>query len=473
MINRSHPVFFLLLSVALLGLAAAARAQSGDQAPTPVVISLTPPSATATATAVTPEGGPAPDALEPNDTTETAAAIGLGTIPDLTLGGDDVDYLTGYLKAGQWVRISTAVYEGLDTVLTLYWAGQPVAGNDDRSAADVGSAVSFAAPGDGWYVAKVAKATVYDGRYDLTVALVEPTATPTVPPTATPTPTLTPTPSPTPAVSPDVAEPNDAAETAHPIVPGMEEAYTLGDGDVDHYRFIAKAGGRYACETMSDEVDTLLTVFSAAGPIGENDDRAAGRVDSFLVWTTAEEQAVTVRVEARGGGTGDYRFRCAAAPAPAPPVVSAGPPLTPAPTPSVSATMTSAVSLTATAPLTLTLRRVGRVPPQATATPTHIRLLVYYDANNDRTPGPGEGVPDVSVLAVDARGGRLAQVFTDLQGEAIFNLNDESVARVVVPFVPGWSARVRPGERNDDIVLGLPAVRLPVFLPVQASRNSD
>jgi hypothetical protein len=94
-------------------------------------------------------------------------------------------------------------------------------------------------------------------------------------------------------------------------------------------------------------------------------------------------------------------------------------------------------------------------------------FLLPCHANNDRQPGPGEGIANVSVLAVDARGQRLARVFTNAQGEAVFNLAGESIARVVVPFVPGWSARVRAGEVNDDIVLGLPAVRLPVFLPVQ------
>jgi hypothetical protein len=255
----------------------------------------------------------------------------------------------------------------------------------------------------------------------------------------------------------------------------MEADYTLGAGDVDFYTFIAKAGGRYACETVSEEVDTLLTVIGGEGPIGENDDRAMGEIDSYLAWATAGEQPVVVRVQARGGSVGSYQFACRVAAPPMPPAVpsppASGPSLTP--TPTVSAALTSTVSPTVTAPLTLTLRRVGQVPPQATATPTHIRLLVYYDANNDRTPGPGEGVPDVSVLAVDARGGQLAQVFTDPGGEAVFNLTDETVARVVVPFVPGWSARVRPGERNDDIVLGLPAVRLPVFLPVQTSQNSE
>jgi hypothetical protein len=123
--------------------------------------------------------------------------------------------------------------------------------------------------------------------------------------------------------------------------------------------------------------------------------------------------------------------------------------------------------LTVTDPVSLPVRYIGPAAVQADSLATHIRLLVYYDANNDRQPGPGEGIANVSVLAVDARGQRLARVFTNAQGEAVFNLAGESITRVIVPFVPGWSARVRVGEVNDDIVLGLPAVRLPVFLPVQ------
>ena len=116
--------------------------------------------------------------------------------------------------------------------------------------------------------------------------------------------------------------------------------------------------------------------------------------------------------------------------------------------------------------MTLTIRHLGRVQPESAETNTHIRLLVYYDANNDRTPSPGDGIPNVSVLAVDARGQRIARVFTNAQGDAVFNITSDSVARVVVPLVPSWSERIRVGEQNDNIVLGLPAVRLPVFLPV-------
>jgi len=457
------------------------QAQGGGQNPTPIVIAVTPlvspnplgsPTPGGQSTAVpspTGESSVQPDRFEPNNDASAATAIGLQTESGLTLIGDDVDYFTGYLKAGQMVRVSTTVYEGLDTRLKIYWAGQLTAENDDRSPSDVGSTVTFTAPTDGWYVALVEKATVYDGLYDLETALAEPTATVTPSPTPTAAPTLTPTPSPTPVMQPDLAEPNNSPETARPVPPGLRGTYTVGAGDVDYFTFIAKAGNRYACETVTDQVDTLLTVVgagtqSALAIIGVNDDRGVGRVDSYLAWGAAEEQPVIVKVEARGGSFGQYEFICQNI------VLPPAPPVPPAPvanTPTVNNPLTTTVSLTATERISLTVQHIGQVQPQTMAPTTHIRLLVYYDANNDRQPGPGEGIANVSVLAVDTQGQRIARVFTNAQGEAIFNLASEAIARVIVPFVPGWSARIRAGETNNGIVLGLPAVRLPVFLPVR------
>ena len=133
----------------------------------------------------------------------------------------------------------------------------------------------------------------------------------------------------------------------------------------------------------------------------------------------------------------------------------------------MQSSMPTTTPVTVTETISLTVQHVGRVEPETAVSTTQIRLLVYYDANNDRQPGPGEGIGNVSVLAVDAQGQRLARVFTNAQGEAVFHLSSETLDRVIVPFVPGWSARVRIGEPNNDIVLGLPAVRLPIFLPVQ------
>lgn len=449
--------------------------QSGGQNPTPIVITLTPAGQPTTTPSPTADGSLPPDRFEPNDDPDSATTIGWGLERDLALSGKDLDYFTGYLKAGQIVQASTTVYEGLDTRLKLYWDGHLAAENDDRSPSDVSSLLTFTAPADGWYVLLVERATVYEGMYDLETALAQPTATPTSAPTVSPTPTLTPTPtptllpSPTPLMQPDSAEPNDSPETAQPVTPGVRGTYSVGAGDVDYFSFIAKAGRSYACETVTGQVDTLLTVFSGPAVIGINDDRGAGRVDSYLEWTSAEEQTVVVKVEARGGSFGQYELVCQNV---APP---AGPPSSPGGSAAVPPAGSSppapgplpATPITTTGRISLTVQHLGRVQPQTAVQPTHIRLLVYYDANNDRQPGPGEGIPNVSVLAVDARGQRLARVFTNAQGEAVFNLTSRSIARVIVPFVPGWSARVRAGEANDEIVLGLPAVRLPVFLPIQ------
>jgi hypothetical protein len=445
----------------LLALVSPTLAQGG-QNPTPIIITLTPPGQPTAAPSPTADGSLPPDRFEPNDDPATAAVIGLGAEPGLTLSGKDLDYFTGYLKAGQILQISTTVYEGLDTRLKLFWNGQLMAENDDRSPADVGSTVTFTAPADGWYVALVEKATIYDGVYDLATTLAEPTPMPTAAPTLTPTPTQTPSPSPTPLIQPDTAEPNDSLATAWPVTPGLRGSYSLGAGDVDYFTFIAKAPNRYACETVTDQVDTLLSVTVGGAVIGMNDDRGMGRVDSYFTWTAEGEQPVLIKVEARGGSFGPYDFMCQII---APPAGPPGPVTAP---PTATMTISSTATLTVTDQISLPVRFVGPAVVQSQAPATHIRLLVYYDANNDRQPGPGEGIANVSVLAVDARGQRLARVFTNAQGEAVFNLaGGETSARVVVHFVPDWSARVRVGEVNDDIVLGLPAVRLPVFLPVQ------
>ena len=381
MARKRQMVASIISGVMVLGIITSAqrvRAQGGEPNPTPLVISLTPPTATpesqGTMTA-TPDSALAPDRFEPNDTPELATTIGFQSESALTLIGDDVDAFTGFLKAGQILQVSTTVYGQLDTALSFFWEGDLVAENDDRGPADLGSSVIFVAPADGWYVVLIRKATVAagsltDGVYDLQITLLEPTATPTPLPTVTPSPAATAsstmTPSATPALSPT------AVETAAPVY-------------------------------------------------------------------------------------------------------SSGYPVMPVATPTPTATVTVTAILTATERISLTVRHIGRIEPQSDTQPTSVRLLVYYDANNDRAPGPGEGIPNVSVLAVDALGQRLAQLFTNAQGEATLTLHGQAAAavdRIIVPFVPAWSAPVRVGQANAEMVLGLPAVRLPVFFPVSVEEAS-
>ena len=136
-------------------------------------------------------------------------------------------------------------------------------------------------------------------------------------------------------------------------------------------------------------------------------------------------------------------------------------------------TTTTAVTGVVTGTIPLTLHLLGPAAPTATPAMTSARVTIYYDANNNRQPEPGEGVPHVSVLAVDGQGQQLVRAFTNMQGEARFTLHDAAVSRLLVPFVSAWSARVQAGTVNEEIVLGLPAVRLPVFLPVAAPQTES
>jgi len=115
-----------------------------------------------------------------------------------------------------------------------------------------------------------------------------PTNTPTQTPSATPTPTNTPSVTPTPSNTPtrtpratpiyvDQYEPNDSLETAYETSAGL--VLTLNTlwpaGDIDYFRFHAKAGTAYEVFTddLEPALDTFLTVYSPNGNvIATNDD---------------------------------------------------------------------------------------------------------------------------------------------------------------------------------------------------------
>lgn len=445
------------------------------QDPTPLVIILTPtvtptpydPYGTATPIAPpTPEdGGIIPDRFEPNNNRAQAAVVVLGLEPDLTLTIEDEDFFTGYAKAGQIIRVSTEVETPLDTQLTIYWEGQVVGQNDDQSPSDLGSTVVFSVAADGWYTAHVEQAGVFEGSYDLEIALTEPTIAPTPLPSPTPMPTTTPVPTATPLVPNDFAEPNNAPEQAYAITPGVQNTnLAVGANDTaDYYKFLAKLGNNYTCETVTNQVDTLIEVYGGSDLIAANDDRNTGRVDSYVTWYASVEQPVVIKVTARNG-FGPYTLTCA---------TSTPQPIMPTP-PGIGGgdVMTSSTPLSPTLLIPLTMRPLGQVVPEEAASPTSIRLLIYYDANNDKQPSPNEGVPNVSVVAVNKRGGQIARVFTNAQGEAVFNLVSADVERLIVPFVPSWFSTVRIGQEND-ITLGLPAVRIPVFIPIRTPAETE
>jgi hypothetical protein len=324
------------------------------------------------------------------------------------------------------------------------------------------------------------------------------------PPTPTPAPTeAEPSPTSETTLPPDRFEPNDEMGTATVIGLQTESELTLTGNDLDYFTLYLKQGQLLRADTgVSGGLDSRLKLYFGGQWLAENDDRGPADVGSRLTWAAAADGWYVILVEKATIYDGVYSLALQLI-EPTPTATSSPTP-TPTPTSTPSTTPTSTSLPTPTAPvqpglptpampgrpsatpvapvatpvatgvpITLSVTYVGRAEAPAATTITAIRLLVYYDANNDRSPGPGEGIANVSVLAVDAQGQRIARVFTNAQGEAIFNLVSETVARVIVPFVPAWSAPVRVGEANPDIVLGLPAVRLPVFLPVQNQPNNE
>ena len=327
--------------------------------------------------------------------------------------------------------------------------------------------------------------------------------TPTLAATVLPTAVASETPSGG-GIQPDAFEPNNDPGAATPVSWGMVPA-TLHQGDVDYYALYLKTGQIVSLHTGSpNNLDTYLQVWQGAQLLVENDDRTATDLGSAALFAVPAEGWYAIGIFQRGTSAGSYELYIELA-EPTPtltpsPTTTSSPTPTPSPTPSATPTtlptitppfmgaagtagtasrpiapaaavLTTTPTVTTTAVLTapISLRLLGPAQPAATPQVTTARVLIYYDANNNRQPEPGEGVANVSVLAVDGQGQRLARSFTSPQGEAAFALTDTPFERVVTPFVSAWSARIRPGLVNEDIILGLPAVRLPVFLPVSES----
>jgi hypothetical protein len=176
--------------------------------------------------------------------------------------------------------------------------------------------------------------------------------------------------------------------------------------------------------------------------IGGNDDVEPGNFNSYMAYYATYEGWMYLLV-----GTGDrtpanlsdsdYTLRCdmevpGQATATSTPVGGAAPTGTPRP-----------ATLTPIAPPTphpgLTVRPLTTPTPAPVTTPAPrflpIRLLVYYDGNDDQQPGAGEGISGISAQAYEvATNQLLAQGFTDEQGNLEFTVAAQGPVRVSVPF---------------------------------------
>lgn len=437
---------------------------------TAVPATATPLPANTTVPTLTPTPSPTPDGwdhLEPNDTFEEATLVTIGTsFNDLTLYPvGDKDFFTLFIKQGQIASFTTFVQPGADTIMRLYSEGKSlIAENDDKSPTDLGSQIIWQAPSDQWVYVEVASAIPgFGGSYSFAVTLESPTPTPTptftpVPdPTVTPMPTWTLTPAP---VLPDRYEPNDSFETATDMIQDSPYQATLPLGDVDFFRFMAREGIRYRCDTNNlNGVDTTMTVYDAERRvIGENDNRSPTDIGSTVQWVASYTGSHYIRIRPVIG-QGSYTLTCTAV-VPAPPTSGGGGGSNPPP-PTMTPTMTPMPTAT---PVALTARFMYEAIPSPTpVVETVVRIVVAYDVNNNRQADLNEGIQNISVRALS--GSRVvAWGLTDERGEVTLRITGE-VNRVTIPYLSGWGVAVRPGNAVDRVLL-IPPVQIPVLIPV-------
>ncbi|HDQ70950.1 MAG TPA: hypothetical protein ENN19_02505 [Chloroflexi bacterium] len=423
-------------------------------------------------TVTTPPGA---DLYEPNDTMETAyffpiatsaSAKGANFVPSR----EDEDWFAFYVQNGQRYRATTSNLSGVDTYLVIFDRDGNEIASDANSGGGFASRIEWTARYRGYYYIRVTnQVDVSDSNdtYDLSVAQID------VSPGATNTPVPTPS-SPNADRCDRRGAGNHDFDHACIISPNVAETFNFvpppyGGIDNDYYKMWVKPGLLYECRTsnLSPGVDPNLIVYDQnRNPIGGNDDVAPGNFNSYFAYYATYEGWLYLLV-----GTGDrvppnvndsdYTFRCdiktgeedddAATSTPRP-GETAAPPRTPTPTRQPP---------TATPRPEISFRVLTTPTPVSVSTPVPssrfipIRVLIYYDGNNDFQPGAGEGIANISVQAYEAATGQFkAQGVTDEQGNLEMTVASSSPVRISVPFF-GFSQLVA-SEKGASIYLRVP-----------------
>lgn len=237
---------------------------------------------------------------EPNNTPSTANLI----VPEVTIRGTlnptgDVDFFAFEGRAGQQVTIdvdaqSLTPKSPADTVVTLFdQEGRQLIENDDESAGTRDAFVRFTLPATGRYIFRIRDVAYRGGpnfAYQAHVTLTG----------GAPSDRFT------------ESEPNNTLTQANAITPNVTIRGALNPtGDVDFFSFQATAGQRVridiAAKTLTppSAADTVVALFDSGGrKLAENDDRAAGQLDSLLEFTipAAGRYAFSIRDFGNKGG---------------------------------------------------------------------------------------------------------------------------------------------------------------------------
>ena len=360
----------------------------------------------------------------------------------------DEDWFKFWSKAGYWYQATTSELSGVDTYLEIRDRNEAVMGSDDDSGGGYASQAQWEAGYNGYYYIHVTNKVETTGEYNLTVGEVGAPATSTPGPSPTPGPGLNP--------KSDSCE--DNLDFAHACVIAANQSQTFnfvppyGGVDNDYFKIWVKPGLIYDCATSSLDpgVDTNMIIYDHnQNGIGGNDDVEPGNPASAFSYYATYEGWLYLLV-----GVGDrtpsdiynsnYTLRCdrrvpgqptaTSTPEKAKPTNTPGPTATPA---SSDATPTAAPTSAPSEGLTVHPLTTPTPVPATTPAPQFIpiSLLVYYDNNDDRQPGAGEGIAGVSAQAYEAATNQLlAQGFTDDQGSLEFTVAAQGPVRVSVPF---------------------------------------
>jgi len=426
----------------------------------------------------TPEATPTPngwDHLEPNDEAADAVAIGIGqTVTGLTLHNSaDEDWFWVRLTSGRIYEIEAFITSG-DPKLTMYDSNvTQITSASDGGAGNPSPTVQFVPDADMYVYLQVASEVQgLTCDYELTVLEWGATITPT------PAPTTTPQPTPTPSLE---GEPNDTFDLATELAMGFTVNGVIEPNDNDFFKFYVEAGVRYQCEAMpSGNLDTNMIVYDDnRNGIGGNNNTSPDNPTSVFDWISAYEGWSYVLV-GPVAGTGEYTLHCkaivaTATPTPMPYTGPVSPPTVPDEeddTPNTVPTATKAPwETTPSAPATPTPEPGVTEGPSPTPGPSStpappVRVIVYYDKNNNGYPEPDEGIVGATVLLLDVSTNKpVAFAQTDESGFAEIDIPPTSSTfqefRVSLPFL-GFSKRAAAGQR---IEVEVKAQRLPGLIP--------
>jgi hypothetical protein len=372
---------------------------------------------------------------------------------------DDEDWFRFWVKDGKWYQATTSDLDGIDTRIEVRDRDNKVVEKDDDGGGGYASQARWQGGYDGYYYIRVTNKVNTSGSYDMTVQEVGA-------PESEPEPTAAP-----PNQDADRCDKNNLGnsfEDACIIARGKAETFNFippyGGTDNDFFKLWIKPGFTYKCATsdLDPGVDTNIILFS--GPswdhgIGGNDDVEPGEYRSAFTYHATYEGWLYILVgygERTPSDVNDssYTLVCSMpgepTTTPAPEATNTPQPDKDEPTLTPTPTATSASSPVATptpnnggtgGAQSLTIRTLATPTPasvEATAAPRFvpITLLVYYDANDDRQPGAGEGIAGISAQAYSVADNQLqAQGFTGEDGQVEFTVSAQGSIRISVPFL--------------------------------------